>query len=130
MNDTDDDWSKMEDTNNQSMSNMDTLLTDKNIVDDPNHIAFFAPGEGKKPLSIFQDKNSEFLSFPTIYCGKHRPENNERSVRVHYSDICKWELRNKDGRAAKHIPNIFYKMKKLQIKQIQDSAMISVRKGK
>ena len=35
----------------------------------------FAPGEGNKPLGIFMDKGSEFLSFPTIYCAKTRPDN-------------------------------------------------------
>ena len=30
-------------------------------------IITFAPGEGNKPLGILMDKDSEFLSFPTIY---------------------------------------------------------------
>ena len=47
-----------------------------------------------------------------------------------YSTICKWELRNKDRRVAKSIPNIFFKLKKLQIKRIQVTAQISLRKCK
>jgi len=36
----------------------------------------FAPGEGNRPSGILMDKESEFLSFPTIYSGK--PELNTR----------------------------------------------------
>jgi hypothetical protein len=77
-------------------------------------------GEGNRPPGLFIDKDSEFLSFPTIYCGKRRTDNSERLVPVHYSTICKWES----------VPNTFYKLKKLQIKQIQGSASLSLRKCK
>lgn len=76
------------------------------------------------------DKESEFLSFPTIYCGQTRADNKERTIPVHYSTVCKSELRSQDRRVAKSVPNIFYKLKKLQIKQIQNSASISLRKCK
>ena len=33
----------------------------------------FAPGEG----SVFNDDNTEYLSFPTIFCGQKRPDNRE-----------------------------------------------------
>ena len=88
------------------------------------------PGEGNRPLGTFTDKDSEFLSFPTIYCGKCQADNNERLVPVHYSTMCKWELRSKDRRVAQSVPNIFYKLKKLQIRQIQGSASLSLRKCK
>ena len=44
------------------------------------------------------DKESEFLSFPTIYCGKTRAYNKDRTTPVHYNTICKWELRSQDRR--------------------------------
>ena len=75
-------------------------------------------------------KDSEFLSFPTIYCGKARADNKDRTTPVHYSTICKWELRSQDRRVAQSVPNTFYKSKKLQIKQIKNSACISLRKCK
>ena len=28
------------------------------------------PGEGKHPMSLFQDKNDEYKSYPSIYCGE------------------------------------------------------------
>ena len=37
-------------------------------------------------------------------------------MKVHYSDICKSELRRSDRRAAMNVENIFYKTKKLQMK--------------
>ncbi|XP_078383840.1 uncharacterized protein LOC144666317 [Oculina patagonica] len=108
----------------------DTLLQEPDVAENADKIISFAPGEGNKPLGIFMDKDSEYLSFPTIFCGKRRPDNNERKVPVTYSTVAKWELRCQDRRAAMSVPNIFYKLKKLQIKQIQDSACISLRKCK
>ena len=108
----------------------DTLLQDPEIAGNGDNIISFAPGEGNKPLGIFMDKDSEFLSFPTIFCGKRRADNKTRKVPVSYSSIAKWELRCQDRRAAQSVPNVFYKLKKLQIKQIQDTASISLRKCK
>ena len=108
----------------------DTLLQEPDVVENVDRIISFAPGEGIRPLGIFMDKDSEYLSFPTMFCGKGRPANNERKVPVSYSTICKWELRCQDRRVAMSVPNIFYKLKKMQIKQIQDSACISLRKCK
>ena len=70
------------------------------------------------------------MSFPTIYCGKRGADNSERQVPVHYSTICKWELRSKDRRVAQSVPNIFFKLKKLQIKQIPGSASLLLCKCK
>lgn len=95
-----------------------------------NQILSVAPGENNIPLSIFQDKYYEFFAFPAIYCGQTRADNSLRLVPLHYSTICKWELRNIDRRCATCIPNLFYKLKKLQIKQIQDKVMLAIRKCK
>ena len=35
---------------------------------------------------------------------------------MHYSEICKSELRRSDRRAAMYVENIFFKTKKLQMK--------------
>ena len=51
----------------------DTLLQEADIAENADRIISFAPGEGNKPLGIFMDKYSEYLSFPTIFCGKRRP---------------------------------------------------------
>ena len=54
----------------------------------------------------------------------------ERTTLVHYSDIVKWELRSIDRRAAQSVPNIFFKHKKLQMKQISDKVNLAVRRCK
>ena len=59
------------------------------------------------------DKESEFLSFPTIYCEQTRADNEERTTKVHYSTaVCKLELRSQDRRVAQSVPNTIYKFKK------------------
>ena len=63
---------------------MDTLLQEPDISQDGDRIISFAPEEGNRPLGIFMDKDSEFLSFPAIYCGKRQADNSERRVPVHY----------------------------------------------
>ena len=125
--DDDDGWSEVED---RPSGVTDTLLQEPDMTENIEKIISFAPGEGNRPLGIFMDKESEFLSFPTIYCGQTRADNKERIIPVHYSTVCKWELRSQDRRVAQSVPNIFYKLKKLQIKQIQNSANISLRKCK
>lgn len=49
---------------------------------------------------------------------------------MHYSTICKWELRNVDRREAQNVTNIFYKLKRVQIKQITDKVTLAMRKCK
>ena len=110
---------------NDHLGNMDTLMYE---CEYENEEYIFAPGEGQKPLGIFKDPNAEYLSFPTIFCGETRPGNNERKVPVHYSDICKYELRCKDRRVAKSVPNIFFKLKKLQLSQISGKINLVMRK--
>ena len=44
--------------------------------------------------------------------------------------IVKWELRSVDRRATQSVPNIFFKHKKLQMKQISDQVNLSVRRCK
>ena len=68
------------------------------MTENVEKIITFAPGEGNNPLGIFKDEDEDFLSFPAIYCGKTRPDNKDRTTPVHYSTICKWQLRSQDGR--------------------------------
>lgn len=70
------------------------------------------------------------MAFPTIYIGQVRPDNSNRCTHVHYSTICKWELCHVDRRTAMCIPNIFFELKKLQIKQIKDTVSLAVWKCK
>lgn len=122
-------WTEDDNFNEHQTGNLDTMMQSADFREF-NTILSLAPGENSKPMGMFQDIFAEFLSFPSIYCGKTREDNNKRKVPVHYSDICKWELRNMDRRVANCIPNIFFKLKKLQIKQIQDKVSLVMRKCK
>ena len=125
--DDSDNWCEVDD---RPVGIMDTMLQEPDITEFADGIISFVLDEGNRPVGIFTDKDSEYLSFPTIYCGKRRHDNKERVVPVHYSTICKWELRCQDRRVAQCVPNIFYKLKKLQIRQIQGSASLGLRKCK
>ena len=115
---------------NDHVGNIDTLVDDADIENKYDKVFCFAPGEGQHPLSLYQDKDAEYLCFPTIFCGQTPPSRDERLVPVHYSDIVKWELRSVDRRAAQSVPNIFFKHKKLQMKQISDKVNLAVRRCK
>ena len=115
---------------NERVGNVDTLVDDADIDNKCDKVFTFAPGEGQHPLSLYQDKDAEYLCFPSIFCGQTPPSKDERLVPVHYSDIVKWELRRVDRRAAQSVPNIFFKHKKLQMKQISDKVNLAVRRCK
>ena len=124
---SDDEWCEVEE---RPSGVTDTLLQQPDVTENLEKVLSFAPGEGNRPLGIFMDRDSEFLAFPTIFCGGTRPDNKDRKIPLHYSTVCKWELRSQDRRVAQSVPNIFYKLKKLQIKQIQNSASLALRKYK
>ena len=74
---------------NEQVGNIDTLVDDADIDNKYDKVFTFAPGEGQHPLSLYQDKDAEYLCFPTIFCGQTPPSRDERLVPVHYSDIVK-----------------------------------------
>ena len=123
--DDSDSFSETEDGDNIPIM---TLLDKRSI--DRNEVLSLAPGEGQRPLSVFKDPDSEYLAFPTIFCGQKRISDSDRNTPVYYSDICKWELRSVDRRVALNVPNLFYKMKKLQTEQVCSKAHLAVRRCK
>ena len=67
---TEDQWS--EDEAEIPAGVTDTMLTNTDFVEDNGSqcILSVAPGEGKKPLSIFQDQYSEELAYLGIFLGQ------------------------------------------------------------
>ncbi|XP_070561973.1 uncharacterized protein [Ptychodera flava] len=115
------------DQNENVPGNLDTMLDDENI--DRFQSLTFAPGEGQSPLSLFQDKDAEVLSFPAVFCGERRKcDEQDATIKLHYSEICKWELRAEDRRVASNVPNLFFKAKKLQIKQVADKGTLVMKR--
>ncbi|XP_062579577.1 uncharacterized protein LOC134241554 [Saccostrea cucullata] len=129
--DDDDKWSEV-DIYESMCGEADTLLTAPSFVDqsEMEQVYNYAPGEGSIPVSIFMEKDSEELAFPAIFCGRRRPSNTERPVRVTYGEIVKSELRNVDRRAARSVENLFFKTKKIQMKTLIDQTQIALRKVK
>ena len=123
-----DNWS--EDEVEMSAGVTDTMLTTTDFITDHErqNILNVAPGEGSAPLSIFRDKYSEELAYPGIFLGEKRPDNTSRITDVHYSEICKSELRRSDRRAAMCVENIFFKTKKLQMKILLGQSQVALRK--
>ena len=123
-----DDWS--EDEAEIPAGVTDTMLTAPDFMTDNErqYILNVAPGEGNRPISIFRDKYSEELAYPGIFLGQKRPDNADRISAVHYSEICKSELRQSDRRAAMCVENIFFKTKKLQMKILLGQSQVALRK--
>lgn len=120
---SDDNWTELDSFSERPTGNLDTFLQSADFRGFNQELSVIL-GEKNSPNGIFQDFHSEFLSFPTIYCGQSQVENQRCVVPLHYSDICKWE------RIALCVPNIFFKLKRLQIKQIIDNVLHAVRKCK
>ena len=72
---------------NDQVGNVDTLVDDADIENKYDQVFTFAPGEGQHPLSLYLDKDAEYLCFPSIFCDQRRPDNEDRLVQLHYSDI-------------------------------------------
>ena len=108
--------------------NQDTMIDDENV--DRFRTMTVAPGEGNRPMGLFQDENDEYKSFPTLYCGESMKYSNDynKDHKIHYSDQVKWELFNNDARCRNHITNIFYKAKKLQIKQVKQKGSLAAKR--
>lgn len=119
----------MGDFESRLTGNTDTLLHPADVRS-LSKVFSFAPGENQSLLGLYEDVNAEYLAFPTIYCGQRRPDNKDRHTPVTYATICKWELRSQDRRAACSMPILFFKLKRLQIKQIQDNVALAMRKCK
>ena len=77
---------------NDHVGNVDTLIDDADIENKYDQVLTFAPVEGQHPLSLYYDKDAEYLCFPSIFCGERQPGKEDRSVHVHYGDTVKWEL--------------------------------------
>ena len=98
-----DSYDELDEENIQTgIVDMDTKLHDQYIPQRPVTLEdvaetvpvelTFTPSEGQKPVSVFEDTDSEYLVFPTAFCRQWRVDNKDQYIPVHYSDICKYEL--------------------------------------
>ena len=113
-----------DDNNNEEEPNapsINTLVTD-NTIDPNKDILCIAPGEGQKP--IFTDEDTEYLWFPTIFCGQKCKINKYHKLTKR--EIFKYKMRSVDKRVSTNIPNIFWKTKFKQINQIHQKVSFAL----
>ena len=115
-----------EDNNDEEEPNapsINTLVTD-NAIDPNKDILCIAPAAGQKPIFTYED--TEYLCFPTIFCGQKRQINKYQKVTKR--EIFKYEMRSVDKRVSTNIPNIFWKTKFKQINQIHQQVSFALRR--
>ena len=61
---------------------VDTLVDDADIENKYVQVFTFAPGEGQHPPSLYQDKDAEYLCFPSIFCGQRPPSKDEDPFQI------------------------------------------------
>ena len=114
---------ELDDEEQRNAPAVNTLLTDRNIDPDASTLCI-APGEGQRP--IFTDCDTEYLCFPTIFCGERRSPNPHH--KLNKTEIYKYELRSIDQRVANNIPNLFWKTKAKQINQMKQKVSFALRR--
>ena len=130
LNSTDGGWS--EDEAELPAGVTDSMLIPPDFVNDNERQEIYnvAPGEGNRPMSVFRDQHLEEMAYPGIFLGQKRANEEQRFRTVHYSEVCRSELRGSDRRAAMCVENIFFKAKKLQMKFFIGQSQIALRKNK
>ena len=113
--------------NQCNASSVNTLL-DEQQIDVNSMFLTYAPDEGKRP--IFNEPLAEYLCFPSIFCGQKCPTKEERTHPLQQQYIFKYELHSVDTCVASNMPNIFWKAKHKQTKQITDKVSLAVCRNK
>ncbi|XP_078579125.1 uncharacterized protein LOC144863641 isoform X1 [Branchiostoma floridae x Branchiostoma japonicum] len=88
-----------------------------------------APGEGNKPISVFQEVGGEAMSFPVQFPTGKFSFNDDRDVRITPSKYFKARLMGADARFASDTSYIFFAQYVTELHFIQSNISISMRKG-
>ena len=104
-----------------------TMLDNQHV--DHNNVSLTLHQERAKDL-FFMRPLAEYICFPTTFCGQKCPSNSERIHPIQQQDIFKYELHSDDTKVASNIPNIFWKTKHKQMKQIADKVSLAVCRNK
>lgn len=105
----------------------DETMIDDGAVDENVRMASIdvAPGEGQRPLSLYLDKNAEEMASPDIFSGYARPE-----CKYSFKKICRVKMRHYKRLVAQRPCNIFFKVRKLQVLDMQQLSWVRLRKSK
>ncbi|MES9901779.1 MAG: hypothetical protein ABW168_03735, partial [Sedimenticola sp.] len=89
-----------------------------------------APGEGKHPLSLFDDKGSELLAFPSLFStGRFGWNAKDRTGRLSPRRYINQMILNNDKKFAHNVEYMFFAQYLCEAKQIGDNIPIEIRKG-
>ncbi|KAI8115970.1 hypothetical protein CVS40_11887 [Lucilia cuprina] len=99
----------------------ETLIDNDPIENMPLSRIAIAPGEGQRPLDLILDKDSEELSFPSIYCGV------KRTSTATIGKVIKSEARRYD-RQWSRVDKVLYSYKKLELSKIKSNISTCLRK--
>ena len=94
------------------------------IVANSDTVVNVAPGEDRKPTSLFATPNAEEKAFPVLFGGHKRTA----PANVHYHEICNWELLNVDRRFAYDPENLMYKVCCMQSQTLAGVSAMQLRK--
>ncbi|XP_046810029.1 uncharacterized protein LOC124420612 [Lucilia cuprina] len=109
-------------TDNITELNPQETLIDSDPVENlPLNRISIAPGEGQRPLDMILDKDSEELSYPSIYCGV------KRTCTATIEKVIKSGARRYDRRCAR-VDKVLYSYKKLELSRIKSNISTCLRK--
>ena len=100
-------------------------LETEDYFDVSNKILTLAPGEGK--MLVYGNLLSEYLVFPTAFCGQTRPSNKEHIRNVTPNDLYKAEVKLEDDRVWSDVTKIFWRAKAKQVQLVLNHSIFAVR---
>ena len=107
------------------LSKRDKKITKGKTKENWDEILSVAPSEDQIPRNPFMDLHAEEMTYCNLFGGKPR----SRPLKaVSYHKVCKYELRHKNRRFARHHENLFFKTRKSMIKLLSDLELVSLRK--
>ena len=120
------DANEQEEEEEHVAGNLDTLVT-INGVPELNEKFVIAPGEGRYPQSILQEKESEVLSYPSLYAGQSKGDIEHATVKITKGDERCWELRSEDRRVADNQSNMFFKVHHMYKEKLRSVMVVKLR---
>ena len=108
----------------------DSCLEPKDISSDKDLLLSIAPGEGKKPVSLYSDKNNEELAFPTLFPKGRFGWDHKRDQKLSLKKYFNTRLLNADGRFSQSTEYLFYAQYRCEAEDVANSLSIGLRKCK
>lgn len=104
--------------------------TTANLDSTNNEIISFAPGEGKVPTSIIQEKNWEPKTFPALFPDGKNSLDSERKIKLTPQQYFVQRLLNSDTRFSTNAQYLFAATSYIEQLQINRNINISYLRGK